>query len=115
MVAALLGVGFGGLDAGYFQQQLEDGRCTVLLDGLDEAPRRAVRERMSRVIENVTAAYGRCRFVVTSRPSAYTGQVVLAGFAHAHIDPLSDEAVETFLSRWCDLVYPDSASAARSH
>ena len=114
-LASLSGDSSWGLDAGYFQQQLEDGRCTVLLDGLDEAPRRAVRERMSRVIENVTAAYGRCRFVVTSRPSAYTGQVVLAGFAHAHIDPLSDEAVETFLSRWCAAVYPDSEGSARAH
>ena len=29
-----------GLDADFFRQQLEAGRCTVLLDGLDEAPDR---------------------------------------------------------------------------
>ena len=103
------------LDADYFRQQLEDGRCTVLLDGLDEAPRRATRERMSRVIRDVTSAYAGCRFVVTSRPVAYRGEVVLPDFAHADIDPLSDEAVATFLSRWCAAVYPDSEGSARVH
>jgi len=104
-----------GLDAGFFRQQLEGGRCTVLLDGLDEAPDRVMRERLSRLIENVTKTYSNCRFVVTSRPVAYIGEVVLPDFAHARIDPLSDQAVETFLSRWCEAVYSESQRAAETH
>lgn len=104
-----------GLDAGFFRQQLEDGRCAVLLDGLDEAPDRLLRERMSRLIENATRAYRGCRFVVTSRPAAYTGEVVLPDFAHARIDPLSDEAIKTFLSRWCEAVYAGSDKASQEH
>ena len=41
-----------GLDADFFRQQLEGGQCTVLLDGLDEAPDRVVRQRLTRVIQN---------------------------------------------------------------
>lgn len=104
-----------GLDASFFRQRLEDGQCTVLLDGLDEAPDRSLRERLSRLIENVTRGYSACRFVVTSRPAAYTGEVVLSAFAHARIDPLSDEAVKTFLSRWCEAIYVESGKAAQEH
>ncbi len=104
-----------GLDADFFRQQLEGGRCTVLLDGLDEAPDRSLRERLSRLIENVTTAYIGCRFVVTSRPGAYTGEVVLPDFAYARIDPLSDQSVETFLSRWCEAVYSASQGVAQAH
>ena len=103
------------LDEDYFRQRLEQGECTVLLDGLDEAPDRRLRERVSRLIENVTKAYSGCRFVVTSRPAAYTGEAVLPDFAHARIDPLSDAAVETFLARWCAAIYAQSKAAADSH
>ncbi len=104
-----------GLSADFFRQQLEAGQCTVLLDGLDEAPDRRVRERLSRLIENVTRTYGKCRFVVTSRPAAYTGDVVLPEFAHARIDPLSDEVVEAFLGRWCQAIYVGDARSAGEH
>lgn len=103
------------LDAGFFQQQLSGGRCTVLLDGLDEAPDRIARERLSRLIENAAHAYPQCRLVITSRPAGYTGQTVLPDFAHAQIDPLSDEAVATFLSRWCQALYAESRDAATEH
>ena len=41
----------------------------VLLDGLDEAPDRMLRERLARLIESAAAAFRGCRFVVTSRPA----------------------------------------------
>jgi hypothetical protein len=103
------------LDADFYRHQLDGGRCTVLLDGLDEAPDRLLRERLSRLIENVTMAYKGCRFVVTSRPAAYTDKVVLPGFVHCRIDPLFDEAVETFLDKWCRAVHPESQKTALDH
>ena len=103
------------LDGRFFKGQLERGLCTVLLDGLDEAPDRVLRERLSRLIENVTRAYPDCRFVVTSRPAAYTGEVVLPGFDHARIEPLADEAVETFFSHWCEAAYAESERTAQRY
>ncbi|MCY2963747.1 MAG: SUMF1/EgtB/PvdO family nonheme iron enzyme, partial [Planctomycetota bacterium] len=101
-----------GLDAEFFETQLADGRATVLLDGLDEAPDRTLRERVSRVVESVARSYGGCRFVASSRPAAYTSGAVLAGFAQVRIDPLSVEAVETFLRRWCQAVYVEGTAVA---
>ena len=103
------------LDRDFFQQQLTAGPCTVLLDGLDEAPDRISRESLSRLIERAAEHYGRCRFVVTSRPPAYTEGTVLPAFAHARIDPLSDQAMDTFLARWCEAIYAGDAVAAGKH
>jgi formylglycine-generating enzyme required for sulfatase activity len=104
-----------GLDGDFFRRQLEGGLCTVLLDGLDEAPERIARERLARLIENLVGTYRGCRVVVTSRPTGYTGEARLSDFAHANIDPLSDQAVETFLSRWCGALYSEAPEAARQH
>ena len=98
-----------------FRQRLEAGVCTVLLDGMDEAPDRIVRERISRLIQNAARTYGGCRFVVTSRPAAYIGEAVLPGFAHANISPLSDEMVVKFLTEWCAALCGEGSDAAREH
>jgi formylglycine-generating enzyme required for sulfatase activity len=104
-----------GLDQELFQERLEDGSALVLLDGLDEAPDRLARGSVARLIQNAAAAYSKCRFVVTSRPAAYTDEAVLAGFEHAWIDPLGDEAIHTFLTRWCEALYPGSPGEAAGH
>jgi formylglycine-generating enzyme required for sulfatase activity len=104
-----------GLDKHFFAMKLETGQCTVLLDGLDEAPQCQVRVTVSRLIENAARAYDKCRFVVTSRPAAYTDDVVLAEFAQARIEPLSDEATKSFLRRWCAALYVQDAAAAEQH
>ncbi len=104
-----------GLDVEFFRHQFDTGQCTVLLDGLDEAPDRLLRERLSHLIENVTSTYSGCRFVVSSRPSAYKGKAVLPNFAHARIDPLSEASVETFLTKWCQAIYVESEKLALDH
>lgn len=106
---------FRGLSREFFHRRLDEGRCVVMLDGLDEAPDRPSREMLSRLIEHAAQQYDRCRFVVTSRPPAYTEGTVLPDFTHARIDPLSDQAVEQFLSCWCDVLYSDHPTAAVQH
>jgi formylglycine-generating enzyme required for sulfatase activity len=101
-----------GLDHDFFRKQLETGHCRVLLDGLDEAPDRAARETLARVIEHATEDYSQCRFVVTSRPSAYTDGAVLRGFSCAIIDPLSDDAAQALLGRWYDALFTDDKVGA---
>jgi formylglycine-generating enzyme required for sulfatase activity len=104
-----------GLDQAFVQQQLEAGRCTVLLDGLDEAPDRVQRDGLSQLAENLSRTFAECRFVVTSRPPAYTGTTVLPQFAHVEIAPLSDEAVDTFLGHWCRQLYGGDTAESKAH
>jgi formylglycine-generating enzyme required for sulfatase activity len=104
-----------GLSEEFFAERLSGGEAVVLLDGLDEAPDRAERERAARLFENATHAYRGCRFVVTTRPQTYAGGALLDGFHDARIEPLTPEAVDTFLDRWCRGLYPESARMAEEH
>jgi formylglycine-generating enzyme required for sulfatase activity len=104
-----------GLPEEFFRERLGDGSCILLLDGLDEAPGRLERESVARLFENATHAYSQCRFVVTTRPLAYAGQSVLAGFQTAHIEPLETEAIRNFLRHWCQALFPESTQAAEQH
>ena len=102
-----------GLDEDFFRKTIESGRAIILLDGLDEAPGRVERESIVRMFEHATAAYGPCRFVVTTRPRAYEGVAVLDGFRRAEIEPLTPEAIDTFLQHWCEGLYQGGADAER--
>ena len=104
-----------GLDVLFFERKLKSGVAAVLLDGLDEAPGRNEREAMARLLENATRAYDRCSFVVTTRPLAYQGQVVLADFETVNIAPLEPQAIDTFLERWCRALFLESPASAASH
>lgn len=104
-----------GLTKGFFRKKLRGGASMVLLDGLDEAPNRKQRETVARLFERATNTYDKCRFVVTSRPLAYTGRAVLLGFPRVEIDPLERDGVERFLSRWSEALFPESSSRAQEH
>jgi hypothetical protein len=99
----------------FFRDKLKNSSCVVLLDGLDEASRRSERESMSRLFEQATKAYPGCRFVVTTRPLAYTGQTVLEEFQTARIEPIEPKAIRTFLNYWCKNLFPNSETAAMKH
>jgi hypothetical protein len=104
-----------GLDEAFFRQKLEKGPAILLLDGLDEAPGTREREATVQLMENATRAWRRCRFVVTTRPIAYAGRTVLAGFETAQIEPLETAAIEKFLEHWCAALFPESEASAKRH
>jgi len=103
------------LDAAFFEKKLGEKPTYLLLDGLDEAPSRVRRERMARLFEQATRSNWQCRFAVTTRPQAYTGQSTLADFEQVRIDDLAPEAVEGFLGHWSRTLHPDSPARAESH
>lgn len=104
-----------GLDEAFFRSILKDGRAIVLLDALDEVPSSQARLVMRTLIENAVGDYAKCRFIVTSRPAAFVGDVVLAGFEQVRIAPLEEEAIETFLRRWCLALADDNEADAKEH
>lgn len=46
-----------GLSAEYFRSSLQAGHCQVLIDGMDETPDEATRERLVCVIREAAAAF----------------------------------------------------------
>ena len=113
-ISHFLGSKGWGLNARYFDRRLRDGNTTLLLDGLDEAPDRLRRENIARMFEAATGIYKECRFVVTTRPRAYQGAAVLAGFEKVEILDLDDDAVAEFLKRWSRCLHPDATQAAEA-
>ncbi|NIO87478.1 MAG: SUMF1/EgtB/PvdO family nonheme iron enzyme [Candidatus Aminicenantes bacterium] len=104
-----------GLTQDFYLGKFKSGDAIFLLDGLDEAPDRLIRETLSEMVTQAMKAYLGCRFVVTSRPQAYEGRAVLQNFHQFRIDPLEAEAMEDFLLRWSQSLYHDSPAKASAH
>jgi formylglycine-generating enzyme required for sulfatase activity len=101
-----------GLHREFFREKLANGSSILLLDGLDEAPGQSERDFVTRLFENAIAAYRQCRFVVTTRPLAFSG---LAGFETVQIEPLEPPAIEKFLEHWSRGLFPENAASANRH
>ncbi len=100
-----------GLGEDYFRAQLKSGGCHVLIDGLDETPDEASRERLAKLIREAAAAFDGCRFVVTSRPE---GKVPIQGFDEALIGDLQPEAIRAFLAKLARQLYPEDETRERT-
>ncbi len=85
-----------GVGEAFFRRKLEEGGCLIMMDGLDEAPSRRLRERVARIFEKATSAYPKCDFLVTTRPQSYEGDAVLAGFYALRIGDLEAPEIKTF-------------------
>jgi hypothetical protein len=96
------------LNEEFFRARLKRGPVLLLLDGLDEAPSAPSRAHLVTLIREAAQAYDLCRFVVTTRPAAYVDDAVLPGFVEARIDELEEEAIGTFLKRWCEWLFSSS-------
>ncbi|RQW04557.1 DUF4062 domain-containing protein, partial [candidate division KSB1 bacterium] len=99
----------------FWQEKLSSDQVILLLDGLDEAPDRGERERISELISQAVRTYRDARFVLTSRPLAYVGKAVLQEFPQAYIDSLEPEAIDFYLQRWTKAAYFDAPLKADEH
>ncbi|MCW2886133.1 MAG: Large ATP-binding protein [Streptosporangiaceae bacterium] len=83
----------------WFDQQLETGRCVVLLDGLDEVAREEDRRAIADWVERQVGAYPGCRFALTSR--SYGGDAgPPAAALTVRIDPFGPGQAALLLHRW---------------
>jgi formylglycine-generating enzyme required for sulfatase activity len=102
-----------GVDEAFFQNKLKQGGCLVMVDGLDEAPNRHLRERVSRIFEKATMAYAKCDFLVTTRPQSYERDAVLSGFTQLRIRDLELPEIKTFFHHFARaLALPDPEAKA---
>jgi len=93
------------LSPNFFREQCITGKAILLLDGLDEAPGRISRERISAIIDHTIRAFDTCTVIVSSRPGGYEGRAVLDSFMHCTIAPLEEKGIRFFLSRWSGALY----------
>jgi formylglycine-generating enzyme required for sulfatase activity len=89
-----------GADEAFFRNKLDDGNCLVMVDGLDEAPERRMRERIARLFERATRAFPNCDFLVSTRPQTNAADSVLEGFEPVRIGDLEPPEIRTFFDHF---------------
>ncbi len=85
--------------AGWWERQLQRGRCVVLLDGLDEVAREQDQQAIADWVERQIGSYPCNHFVITSRPRGYRNAVISAANLLT-IMPFTREQVRQFLHSW---------------
>ncbi|MBT9311747.1 GUN4 domain-containing protein [Leptothoe kymatousa] len=81
----------------WFKQRLDQGKCLVMLDGLDEVPN-ARRELVSRWVNWQMQAYP-SQFILTSRPHGYDSSL-FQGIARVGILDFTVKDKEVFINKW---------------
>lgn len=84
---------------GWFERKLENGKCLVLLDGLDEVADTEQRKKISEWVDQQLVNYPKTHFIVTSRPKGYQA----APLERAHVVetlPFSAQQVNRFVKNW---------------
>jgi formylglycine-generating enzyme required for sulfatase activity len=82
-----------GLSIDFFERLLIAGRCTILLDGLDQSEPR----RVALLLDEASRAYPGCHIVATSRPWAVIDPPEFSRFTRVDIAPLDRRGIRSFL------------------
>jgi energy-coupling factor transporter ATP-binding protein EcfA2 len=83
----------------WWERQLQRGRCTILLDGLDEVAREEDRRAVATWVERQINSNPGNHFVITSRPHGFPGPVIPQADILA-VRPFTAEQVQLFINRW---------------
>jgi len=88
----------------FFEKRLEEGRCIILLDGLDEVAKDEERTRVAKWVDELATIYPQNIFIATSRPYGYETARLYNDFLELHILDFTPEQVEQFIRYWTKAV-----------
>lgn len=83
----------------WFKQQLENGKCLVLLDGLDEIAERQQRQAVSAWVDQQIINYPHCHFIITSRPQGYFDAPLQQAML-LEVQAFNTKQVKRFIHNW---------------
>ena len=103
-----------GIGEAFFRRKLDQGDCLLMVDGLDEAPNRHVRERIARIFESAARSFPKADFLVTTRPQTNVGDAVLdPSFHPVRIGALQRPEIEVFFDHFaCALAFTEAEAGA---
>ncbi len=106
---------FGNPPVELIAKALADGRCLILLDGVDEIADDGAREALTRSIQAFFLDSDRDHrenlCLVTSRPHGYQDGAIAAGFQRCEVAPFSNQDVNEFIEHWYATAYGDEEKA----
>jgi NACHT domain len=94
---------------GWFDRQLDSGRCLVMLDGLDEVARIEDRAAVMKWVRQQIDQYPRNRFILTSRPFGFMDPPLISATV-LQVRQFTDAQVEAFVRGWYRAVEQRSAN-----
>jgi len=83
----------------FIEENLEKGKCIVLLDGLDEIPDFKGRLSITKEIEDFIRRYRNNRFIITSRIIGYE-KINIDSITEYLVSPLDEKEIEKFVNNW---------------
>ncbi|MBZ0282737.1 MAG: NACHT domain-containing protein [Anaerolineae bacterium] len=83
----------------WFENHLNNGRCIIMLDGLDEVADPKIRQAVVQWVDEQMTTYGMNCFVVTSRPFGYKSNP-LSNVSVLQVRPFSQEQIKSFVHNW---------------
>jgi len=88
------------LPPNFFEGFLDQGRCVVLLDGLDEVATLAQRVEVKNAVTLFANRYRGNKFVVTSRSAGYREAPLSQDFKHFTVCDFTEEDIKDFAGKW---------------
>jgi len=88
---------------GYFERLLRNGKCVVLLDGLDEVLNQEQHDQVVREMKQLTHDFPTNWFIITCRIAGWQDQ--LPNFRRYEVRSLDDDEVRNFITAWYQEVY----------
>ena len=103
-----------GIGEAFFRRKLDQGGCLLMVDGLDEAPNRRMRESIARIFESAARSFPKADFLVTTRPQTNVGDAVLdPSFHPVRIGALDRPEIEVFFDHFARaLAFPEAEAGA---
>ncbi|WP_190507016.1 NACHT domain-containing protein [Oscillatoria sp. FACHB-1407] len=83
----------------WFQTRLKQGKCLVLLDGLDEVADTQQRQQVSHWVAQQIRTYPENRFILTSRPFGYK-TAPLEEVSTLEVQPFNLKQMQQFIRSW---------------
>ncbi len=83
----------------WFEEQLKNNQCLVMLDGLDEVADEEERKKVRDWVEKQIQDYPKAKFILTSRPFGYKS-APLEGVDILEVLPFTIKQVEEFIANW---------------
>jgi hypothetical protein len=84
---------------GWLEEQIAQGKCLIMLDGLDEVAEISTRRLVVDWVDQCMASYGKNRFVISSRPFGYKSNP-LSNVTVLQVRPFTTKQQEQFVYNW---------------
>jgi len=84
----------------WFAKQLQQGRCLILIDGLDEVPEEHQRQQVSRWVDRQLANYMKTPLILTSRRAGYEHAQLQESVRVLEVQPFTSKQIATFVTTW---------------